>query len=231
MLPRLKAGQRVLDVGCGVGALVTALLERGLDAYGVDVPAVAPQWTKAGNDAGRFFSVNAVELPFPDNSFDVVTSFGVIEHIGTINGHCTLRDDYWDHRRAYAREILRVTRPGGRVFIACPNKSVPIDIQHGPTDAHSKAAPIRCYLFNKTGMTIHKTWGRYHLVSYGEVRDLFSGVRRFTPLSLKNYFGFGRFAGGFLKPFSAIAQSWIDNMPQFAATSFLNPYVMVEMTK
>lgn len=230
LLPLLQNSHRVLDVGCGVGALVNCLARSGFDAYGVDVPAAVPQWVKAGNDYNRFFCGDAAELPFPDACFDTVTSFGVIEHIGTVTGHCTLRDDYRQQRRSYAREILRVTRPGGKIIISCPNKSFPIDVQHGPTDELSRA-PIRSFICDKTGMNIHKTWGRYHLVSYPEVRQLFAGVRQFTPLPLKGYFGFSRFSRGFLRPFSAIAQGWIDHMPGFAAESWLNPYLMVQMTK
>jgi SAM-dependent methyltransferase len=231
VLPLLQGSQRVLDVGCGVGALVNALVRRGHDAYGVDVPAAVPQWVRAGNDNNRFFCADATELPFAGDCFDVVISLGVIEHIGTATGHCTLREDCWEQRRSYAREILRVTCPGGRIIIACPNKSFPCDIQHGPTDELSPHAPIRTFLFNKTGLNIHKTWGRYHLLSYPEIRQLFPGVQHFTPLPLKGYFGFGRFRRGFLRPFSAIAQVWIDHMPGFLASSWLNPYVMVQMTK
>lgn len=231
LLPLLHGRQPILDVGCGVGALVNALARHGHDAYGFDVPAAVPQWVKAGNDHDRFFCGDAAELPFANDCFDAVTSLGVIEHIGTGNGHCTLRDDYKNLRRAYAREILRVTRPGGRIIIACPNKTFPVDIQHGPTDELSRPAPIRSFLFNNTGMTVHKTWGRHHLVSYSELRELFPDVGSFTPLSLKGYFGFSRFKRGFLRPFAAIAEGWIDHMPNFIAASCLNPYVMVQMTK
>ncbi|MFZ0394974.1 MAG: class I SAM-dependent methyltransferase [Terracidiphilus sp.] len=231
LIPFLQGGRQILDVGCGVGALVNALVRHGFDAYGVDVPAVVPEWKKAGNDTSRFFCGDAAELPFVDESFDAVTSLGVIEHIGTVCGHYTLREDYRQQRRSYAQEILRVTRPGGKIIIACPNKCFPIDIQHGTTDEFSPRFAIRSRLFNKTGMNIHPTWGKYYLASYREVRQLFAGVRQFTPLPLKGYFGFERFSRPPLRPLLGIAQGWIDHMPSFAASSWLNPYVMVMMTK
>jgi len=231
LLPILQGCESVLDVGCGVGALVNALVRHGFDAYGFDVPAAVPHWVRAGNDHDRFICGDAAELPFANDCFDAVTSLGVIEHIGTVNGHCTLRDDYQEQRRAYAGEILRVTRPGGRIIIACPNKTFPVDIHHGPTDQLSRPAPIRSFLYRKAGVNVHKTWGRHHLLSYSEIRQLFPGVRGFAPLPLKGYFGFMRFKRGFMRPVSAFAQRWIDHMPSLVAASFLNPYVMVQITK
>ena len=64
MLPLLQGSKRVLDVGCGVGALVNAMVRHGYDAYGFDVPALASQWAKASNEYDRFFCGDAAELPF-----------------------------------------------------------------------------------------------------------------------------------------------------------------------
>src|SRR2546423_10874398 len=41
--------KRVLDVGCGVGKLVTMARQDGYDAYGVDLPALSSFWPQAGN--------------------------------------------------------------------------------------------------------------------------------------------------------------------------------------
>jgi SAM-dependent methyltransferase len=226
----------VLDVGCGVGATATALAGLGYNAYGVDLPEQAQHWAAAKNDPDHFIAASALRLPFPDNVFDFVYSLGVIEHIGTVIGHCTLRDDYVSLRRQYAREILRVTKPGGRVLIACPNKTFPIDVQHGPDDAAGKANPIRSYIGARTGVNIHKTWGRYHLVSYAEVKELFAAgngnsAHQFTALPLKNYFEFGRLKQGVLKPLAGIAEYWVNNMPAMARPTFLNPYVMAQIRK
>lgn len=230
-----ESSKTVLDVGCGVGATVTMLASKGYDAYGVDLPEQAMHWMEAKNDREHFFTASAMRLPFQDDFFDFVYSFGVIEHIGTVLGHCTLRDDYVACRQEYAREILRVTRPGGRILIACPNKAFPIDLQHGPGDAAGKVNPMRAFIAERTGMNIHKTWGRYHLVSYAEVRRLFGGGREGThqvkALPLRNYFEFKRVRQGVLKPLSGIAEFWVNNMPSAVRQSFLNPYVMAQIRK
>lgn len=223
----------VLDVGCGVGALTTSLIDSGFDAFGVDLPEQAQHWAAAKNNPDRFVSASALQLPFPSESFDFVYSLGVIEHIGTSLGHCTLAPDYQSQRQQYAKEILRVAKPGGRILIACPNKTFPIDVQHGPGDALEKAGAIRSAIFERTGMNIHKTWGRYHLLSYGEVKSLFrvNGEREFKALPLQNYFGFGRFKKGFLKPFAGLAEYWVHNLTPGLRTTFLNPYVMAQIRK
>jgi SAM-dependent methyltransferase len=229
-----KLNPKILDVGCGVGKSAMALVNAGFDAYGIDLPDLAPFWKAAKNDPDRFVEASATKIPFADNSFDVVYSFGVIEHIGTVNGHCTLASNYQLHRDQYAKEILRITKPGGQILIACPNKSFPIDIQHGPGDAIQQPGRLRAYIFEKTGMNVHKIWGQYHLLSYSEVKNLFvgeNGSRHFGALPLRNYFQFGRFKRGFLKPFAPLAELWVNNMPEPVRRTFINPYVMAEIRK
>lgn len=120
---------RILDVGCGVGKMISLAGQEGYEAYGVDLPALSTFWNQARNSSQHFFCCDARHLPFPDDFFDVVWSLGVIEHIGTVTGHCTLDANYSEARQNYANEILRVTKPSGRIIIACPNKHFPVDIQ------------------------------------------------------------------------------------------------------
>lgn len=232
-----KPFRRVLDVGCGTGKMISLARHDGYEAYGVDLPALSPFWSEAGHDAQHFFCCDAGHLPFPDNYFDVVWSLGVIEHIGTVTGHCTLAANYVEARQRYANEILRVAKPNGRIVIACPNKHFPVDIQHGPSDAMTTpglSTKIRNGIFERTGINIHRVTGKYHLASYAEVRKLFcenGGAHRFEPLPLKNYFAFGRFQSGFLQPVSSVAQFYINNLPSFLRDTFLNPYMLALIEK
>lgn len=69
-----------LDVGCAKGFLVKALDELSVDAYGIDPSIYAV--TKADDViADKIQMEVAQSIPYPDNTFDVVTCFDVLEHV------------------------------------------------------------------------------------------------------------------------------------------------------
>lgn len=78
----LKAGQRVLDVGCGKGFLVKDLMKvcPGLEAFGLDISAYAVA-NGEPEVAGRLRVGNATSLPFPDRSFDCVISINTVHNL------------------------------------------------------------------------------------------------------------------------------------------------------
>ncbi len=104
-LVRPQAGERVLDVGTGSGALALLAARTGATVGGVDIAAdgVARARERAREEGLdiRFDVGDAQALPYAEASFDVVLSaFGVMFAP--------------DHARA-ARELARVCRPGGRL--------------------------------------------------------------------------------------------------------------------
>ena len=104
----LRAGWRVLDVACGSGNAAIAAARSGTRAVGVDyVPALLEDGrarARAERLDVEFLVGDAENLPVADGSFDAVLSvFGAMFAP--------------DHERA-AREIVRVTRPGGTVGLA-----------------------------------------------------------------------------------------------------------------
>jgi len=100
------AGQRILDVGCGVGMYVRAFGEFSPHVYGVDIDLERAR--QAGGVSPRVSVAPAERLPFPDESFDVVLLHEVIEHVD-------------DDAQALA-EACRVTRSGGHAIIFAPNR-------------------------------------------------------------------------------------------------------------
>jgi len=78
----LKAGDRVLDVGCGKGFLVKDLMKvcPGLEAFGVDISEYAAMSCEP-EVVGRLHVGNAMHLPFPDRSFDAVLAINTVHNL------------------------------------------------------------------------------------------------------------------------------------------------------
>ena len=110
-----QPGETLLDIGSGYGAFVLACRKHGLEARGFELapfeidlsrrrlaraePEADPEVVFRNGDAGR--------LPFAENAFHIVSLLNVLEHV----------PDF----RAVLTEAVRVLRPGGRLFIICPN--------------------------------------------------------------------------------------------------------------
>lgn len=77
---RITGPRRILDVGCGMGELVLALLRSGFDAKGVDISSVAIGHARKGAP-DRFQVASALALPFPEDAFSTVISVNLIEHL------------------------------------------------------------------------------------------------------------------------------------------------------
>jgi SAM-dependent methyltransferase len=111
---RVEPGERLLDAGCGEGRHCFGALERGAHVVGLDLDfpslrAAAGGLRKRGAELGQLGAMlkgNTFSLPFRDDSFDKVICSEVMEHV----------HDY----RAAARELARVTRPGGMVAVTIP---------------------------------------------------------------------------------------------------------------
>lgn len=71
---------RILEVGCGHGRLVQAMLAQGVDAWGIDSrEQTLPDC--ADRAASRFRAGSACQLPWPDQSFDTVVAIHLLEHL------------------------------------------------------------------------------------------------------------------------------------------------------
>lgn len=108
------AGKDVLEVGMGAGTDFTQFVRAGANGYGIDLTAESLRHVKRrlayeGLAAKELKQANAERLPYPDNRFDLVYSWGVIHHS--------------ENTFAALREIYRVTKPGGALKIMVYNRN------------------------------------------------------------------------------------------------------------
>jgi SAM-dependent methyltransferase len=105
---------RVLDVGCGTGALAVRLAARGLDVVGVDPSAEMLSVLSKRGPGIEAVVADGAALPFPDGEFDLSYCVAVMHHIAEPTAV----------RRTLA-EMVRVVRPGGRVIVWDHNPTNP----------------------------------------------------------------------------------------------------------
>ena len=72
---------KVLDVGCAKGFLVKAFLKNGVDAYGCDISNWAVENCEPETKGKLLVCDIKKGLPYGDNSFDLITCLGTLEHI------------------------------------------------------------------------------------------------------------------------------------------------------
>jgi len=122
-LQRLEAdvgplqGKRLLEVGCGNGLFITAAYQAGAQAYGVEPTqdgfygetfAIAKDLAaRMGMQEDAIQDAPGERLPFPPNSFDVVYSCNVLEHV--------------QDPSVVLQEMSRVLKPGGMLHLTVPN--------------------------------------------------------------------------------------------------------------
>jgi SAM-dependent methyltransferase len=148
-----RGDERVLDVGCGRGLMLLGAAKRlvsgsavGIDIWKtVDQSGNRPETTRQNAmaegvlDRMQLSTADARQLPFPDNTFDVILSNLVLHNI---HGRAK--------RASALREIVRVLRPGGQIAI--------VDVLHTGEYARS---------FVESGLAHVERSGRHFLIFPG----------------------------------------------------------------
>jgi SAM-dependent methyltransferase len=110
----LGADGRMLDVGCGSGQTMAWFrgLHPGWEAVGIDI---AQEGLGAAQELGEtILAASALQLPFPDASFDLVITLDVLQHLPLDHGDV-----------AALAEIRRVIRPGGALLLRTNAQAFP----------------------------------------------------------------------------------------------------------
>ncbi len=96
-----------LDLGCGNGKTVAALLDAGMETTGVDFSETAIEKCRRQYPGATFVVCDVSSLPFPDGCFDLVTAIHVLENL----------DD--EKLETTVQEIRRVLKDDGRLLVRC----------------------------------------------------------------------------------------------------------------
>lgn len=116
-------GLQILDVGCGNGGVAIAFAEAGVNMIGVDIEKelidIAEKHAELYkcSPSPKFILYDGKKLPFPNSSFDAATSISVLEHVTNPSN--------------YLKEIWRVLKPGGKLYLAFPNRLWPKETHTG----------------------------------------------------------------------------------------------------
>ena len=153
---------RVLDIGCGNGALLNALSDRLESGSGVDESAGIIERAKIRNAAKGnldFQKISGPVLPFPDATFDIVISLMSFRYLD------------WD---PLLHEIKRVTRTGGK-FLIIDMVTVPVAIGEYPRLLRDKLRTMRDQKKNAKFNTalqklvLHPDWKK--MLEYNPIRS------------------------------------------------------------
>lgn len=183
----------ILDYGCGGGRTTIYLHLLGYtNVFGIDLisqqkNSLDPELTTQtlnnrlieilGYSKPFFFEYDGVNMPFDDNTFDIVYSEQVLEHVQNLN--------------AYYRESSRVLRPGAEAYFSFPHKYIPYD-SHGNTwFVHMLPESLRMIVYNMLGRDILflKQLLNYRSVYYHKklAANYFSRIQNITPTLLTQF--------------------------------------------
>ena len=132
----IKIGSKVLDIGSGIGLEVIKLIKKGIDANGCDLSGelikVAQDNCKEYgiNTSNIFYKWNGYKLPFCKNSYDVITTNTVLQHVIEEN-----------QIESIFKEVKRVLVKKG--FFCMSELVAPIDFQSAH---HVKSRSVKRYI-------------------------------------------------------------------------------------
>lgn len=115
VLSRIKKGNKVLDLGCGYGRIIPQLAQKAGIIVGIDVSPVNIQYGQKYLESipnCHLMEMDAANLIFPDNDFDVVVCIQ--------NGISAFHTDQYQ----LIKESIRVTKPGGKVLFSSYSEKI-----------------------------------------------------------------------------------------------------------
>jgi len=112
-----KPGEKVVDVGCETGYLAAELVARSCRVICVDIDPVLLELARQriGPNRAEYIVSDIQAIQMPDASVDVTIASEILEHLPA--------------PKVGLRELIRITRPGGRIFLSVPNEPLVLAIK------------------------------------------------------------------------------------------------------
>jgi len=141
------AAMRILDVGCGDG-LVDVFLEKTFPSFSInaiDVSADSIALAKEKQLHNTVFSqFDGLHIPFDDNSFDLILLASVLHHIN------------FELHDSFISEVIRVLKPGGRIYV----------FEHNPKNPFTRHI-VRTCVFDKDARLLRASYAQQLLKENG----------------------------------------------------------------
>lgn len=159
------SGKKIIDVGCGNGGICIAFSLAGASVAGVEVEEdlylIAKKHTEFYGAKVNFYLYDGNELPFDDNTFDYAVSTSVLEHTTS--------------PVLYLREILRILKSHGILYLGFPNKLWPKETHTGLwflTYFPGILKPVFIKMFHRNPLEDNNL----HFYSYGDLEGMINEI-------------------------------------------------------
>jgi 2-polyprenyl-3-methyl-5-hydroxy-6-metoxy-1,4-benzoquinol methylase len=150
----------VLDIGCGFGGLVRALIAEGADAYGVDDSPIATEM--CAQNGTPLAAVTLDELAAAGKRFDAVAAIEVLEHVTS--------------PRSFLQAAVRLLKPGGVLYVSTGNWNL---VRHDRLDPGTPYVMPEGHIYYFTPVTLQRYFGLLGLEPIEVMNRAWVGARRF----------------------------------------------------
>jgi SAM-dependent methyltransferase len=137
-IPTMRVHGKIMDVGCGNGDTLRSLKDYGWDTYGVDIDGRAIAYARKSGLSHVYRGTYEYLSKYPDNYFDVIRSYHVIEHL--------------DNPNKFIQLSRRKLKPGGEFICGTPN-SRSIHMRVFRSFWYNLDAPRHQYIFTPDNLT------------------------------------------------------------------------------
>ena len=155
------SGKNILEVGFGSGLQVVVFSQKGARVSGVEVEPILHEIARKNiterNITADLRLYDGVAMSFENDSFDYIYTTSVLEHVSDLT--------------AVLREISRVLKPGGKVYVSFPNRLWPKETHTGIWFANYLPPSIVRVLFRVFKRSSIEDWN-LHFLSFFSVKRL-----------------------------------------------------------